>query len=318
MKLWGGIGKAAVKKPGQADGADRESKVGRRARGMLQVRPRRRQKTTPAREARHPGLTPRVLGWCVHGYTALGLVAAAAITVLLVRGGPDAFRWSFILMIVATIVDSTDGALARRVRIKEVVPGFDGRRLDDLVDFLNYTCLPLFLIWRAGLLPAGYDAWLLFPLIASAYGFCQVDVKTSDGYFLGFPSLWNVVAFYLYVLPMGPWAALAIVVALAVLTFVPTRHLYPSQPGSLNRVAVILGGIWSVLVGWIVWNLPHGTEARISDSTQLLAYLSLFFPVFYLGASWTISVLYWKKQGHSKRRLARASSLDEPIRSAEI
>ena len=64
-------------------------------------------------------------------------------------------------MAIATIVDSTDGTLARKVRIKEVVPGFDGRRLDDIVDFLNYTFLPLLLIWRAGILPPGQEAWLV-------------------------------------------------------------------------------------------------------------------------------------------------------------
>src|SRR3982750_1761683 len=119
----------------------------------LQVR-RRRKAVSPPRERRAPGSLERFLGWCVHGYTALGLVAAGLIAVLLVRGGADAFRWSFLLMAAATIVDATDGFLARRVRIKEVVPGFDGRRLDDLVDFLNYTFLPLLLIWRAELLPA--------------------------------------------------------------------------------------------------------------------------------------------------------------------
>jgi phosphatidylcholine synthase len=316
MKLWGGNRKSAVKKPAPANAPEREPKVTRRTTGMLQLRTRRRQKAIAPRESRHPGLVQRVLGWCVHGYTALGLVAAAAISVLLVQGGAAAYRWSFILMIVATIVDSTDGALARRVRIKEAVPSFDGRRLDDLVDFLNYTCLPLLLVWRTGILPEGYEAWLLLPLVASAYGFCQVEAKTHDGYFLGFPSLWNVVAFYLYLMPRGSWTALAIVVVLAVLTFVPTRHLYPSQAGSLNRVATILGGIWAVIVCWIVWNLPQGAEMHISESTQRLGYLSLFYPVFYLGTSWTISVIYWNKQLRSKRKIPRAAGLDETFGSA--
>ncbi len=90
------------------------------------------------------------LAWCVHCYTALGLVASAAIAVLLVRGGPEAFRGSFVLMLVATLVDATDGTLARRVRVQEVLPSFDGRKLDDLTDFLTYTSLPLLLIWRGG------------------------------------------------------------------------------------------------------------------------------------------------------------------------
>ncbi len=185
-------------------------------------------------------------------------------------------------------------------------------------DFLNYTFLPLLLVWRARLLPDGFDGWLLFPLVASAYGFCQVDVKTKDGYFLGFPSLWNVVALYLYVLPMTSWTALAIVIVFAALTFVPSRYLYPSQPGSLNRAATILGGVWTVLLGWIVWNLPHGAESRVSDSVHQLAYMSLFYPVFYLGVSWTIGVIALKKQLRGKWKLPRTAPVAESIRSSEL
>ena len=151
-------------------------RIARRSAAMVKLQvQRRRKKSTQPRVPRPAGSFARLLGWCVHGYTALGLVAAGLIAVLLVRGGPDAFRWSFVLMAVATIIDSTDGTLARRVRIKEVVPGFDGRRLDDIIDFLNYTFLPLLLIWRAGILPAGQEAWLFLPLLASVYGFCQVQ-----------------------------------------------------------------------------------------------------------------------------------------------
>src|SRR5260370_28808551 len=90
-----------------------------------------------------------ILAWCVAFYTASGLIAAAGIAVLIVRGDADAFRWAFLLMMIATVIDATDGSLARLVRVKEVVPSFDGRRLDDLVDFLTYTFLPLFLLSRA-------------------------------------------------------------------------------------------------------------------------------------------------------------------------
>ncbi len=203
---------------------------------MVKLQVRRRRRTKSPRERRAPGTLRKVLGWCVHAYTALGLVAAGMIAVLLVHGGPADFRWSFLLMLAATVVDATDGTLARKVRIKEAVPSFDGRRLDDIIDFLTYTFLPLGLIWRAGLLPAGYEAWLFLPLLASIYGFCQVQAKTDDGYFLGFPSLWNVVAVYLYALPFGQWASLAIVIALAILTFVPSRYLYPSLPGQVQPV----------------------------------------------------------------------------------
>src|SRR5262249_1316758 len=117
----------------------------------------------------------RCLAWGVHLYTGLGLVAAAAVAVLIVRGTPEALHQAFIWMLVATLIDATDGTLARRVRVKEVLPGFDGRRLDDLIDFLTYAALPLLLIRQAHLLPQSWEVWLLLPLLASAYGFCQTS-----------------------------------------------------------------------------------------------------------------------------------------------
>ena len=244
--------------------------------------------------AAHDPIT-RLLAWGVHIYTALGLVLAAGIAVLLVRGGADAFRWSFGMMLIATLIDATDGTLARRIRVKAVLPNFDGRKLDDLTDFLTYTFLPLFLIWRAELLPASAQGWLVLPLLASAYGFCQVDAKTEDGFFLGFPSLWNVVAFYLYVLPLGPWTCLVVVLALALLTFVPSKYLYPSQPGRLNLAMTILGVLWTIPLAWLVWSLPVASSPRLDPSLQPLALASLAYPAFYLVASWVITLKHWRR-----------------------
>jgi phosphatidylcholine synthase len=235
------------------------------------------------------------LGWCVHFYTALGLVAAAAIAVLLVHGGDEAFRRAFLLMLAATLIDATDGTFARMVRIKEVLPGFDGRRLDDLVDFLTYTFLPLLLIWRAQLLPESGAVLLLLPLLASAYGFCQSSAKTDDGYFLGFPSYWNLVAFYLYTLrPLPAGFAVSVVVLFALLTFVPSRYLYPTQRGKLNRATVLLGAAWAGLLLWIMWTMPD-------EYTRQLTVLSLFFPIWYLAASWIISVRWWRRKRRRQR-----------------
>jgi phosphatidylcholine synthase len=92
---------------------------------------------------------------------------------LIVRGGDRSFRLAFLLMMVATAIDATDGWLARRAHVKEVLPGFDGRALDDLIDFHTYTSLPLLLLWRAGVLTDGWDWLFVCPLLASAYGFSQ-------------------------------------------------------------------------------------------------------------------------------------------------
>src|SRR4051812_8502755 len=150
-------------------------------------------------------MNPRLLAWAVHLFTSLGLVAAAGMAVAIVHGGDDAFRLAFALMLAATIVDAVDGTLARRARVGEVLPHFDGRRLDDIIDFQTYTSLPLLLLWRADVLPGSWSVLLLFPLIASAFGFSQSAAKTSDGYFLGFPSYWNIVAFYAYFLGRPGW-----------------------------------------------------------------------------------------------------------------
>jgi phosphatidylcholine synthase len=195
-------------------------------------------------------------------------------------------------MVVATLIDATDGTLARMVRVKEVLPGFDGRRLDDLIDFLNYSCLPLLLVWRAGLLPRGGEAWLLVPLLASAYGFCQVHAKTPDGYFLGFPSYWNVVAFYLYALPLSPDWALAIAIFLAVLTFVPVRYLYPSQRGRLNAWTNLLATVWVGLLAAALARLP---DHRPTGLDPVVA-ASLFFPVYYKAASWYVTYRVWRRR----------------------
>jgi phosphatidylcholine synthase len=238
----------------------------------------------------------RVAAWGVHLYTAIGLVLAAWIAVLLVRGGPEAFRWSFILMLVASLVDATDGTLARKVRVKSVLPEFDGRKLDDIIDFLTYTSLPLLLIWRAGLFPEGMEAWLLLPLLASAYGFCQVEAKTDDGYFLGFPSLWNVVALYLYVLHLPGWLAMGIVIILSLLTFVPSRYLYPSsRPGLLNLACNLLGAPWIVMLLVVLWRLPATDPGASADGlTWWLAAVSLYFPAFYMAASWAVTLRHQK------------------------
>src|SRR5437762_1265774 len=107
----------------------------------------------------------RALAWGVHFFTSFGLIAAAGIAVLIVKGGDDSFRAAFALMWIATSIDALDGTLARLARVHVVLPEFDGRRLDDLIDFQTYTSLPLLLIWRAGILPDGWSALLLFPLL---------------------------------------------------------------------------------------------------------------------------------------------------------
>src|SRR4051794_28338879 len=131
----------------------------------------------------------------VHLYTASGSVLGLLIVLAAIRGDMVGALW---VLLIALIVDSTDGSLARRFRVSEVLPWFDGRRLDDIVDYLTYVFAPVVLLWTGGFLPGGLGGLVLasMPLLASSYQFCRIDAKTDDHFFLGFPSYWNVVAFY--------------------------------------------------------------------------------------------------------------------------
>lgn len=241
----------------------------------------------------------KILAWGVHLYTASGLVAAAGIAVLLVRGGDEAFHQAFILMFIATVIDTTDGWLARKADVKKYAPSFDGRRLDDLIDYNTYTTLPLLLIWRAELLPTGQSWWLLLPLLASVYGFCQTQAKTqaktADNFFLGFPSYWNIVAFYLYFLALPGWFALLTIIALALLTFVPSLYLYTTHGGRFSTFTNLFGTAWALagIVLLVQWR----------GAPQWLAWASLSFPVYYFVCSWAITAEYWLGKRGRRRNL---------------
>jgi phosphatidylcholine synthase len=245
----------------------------------------------------------KLLAWSVHCYTALGIIAAAGMAVLIIRGDAASFRWVIALMILATFIDTTDGWLARRARVKEVVPQLDGRRLDDIIDFQTYTSLPLLFIWRIGFFPGNLSFFLLVPLIASLYGFSQSQAKTADNYFLGFPSYWNVVAAYLYWLQPPISISLGLIIALSLLTFVPSLYLYPSQGGPLRRLTVIFCLLWGVSLILIV--------AQIFEDARPLIWASLSFPVYYFALSWAITLRRWSgrrrqaaQQGNRLSKLA--------------
>jgi len=225
-----------------------------------------------------------VLAWCVHLYTASGLVLAAWMAVLIVRGRAEDFRFALLLMLAATFIDSTDGWLARKFEVKKVLPSFDGRRLDDIIDFQTYTSLPLLLLWRAGILPEHLSWIFLLPLLASIYGFSQVKAKTDDGFFLGFPSYWNIIAFYLYLLSVPLWTNVLVLVGFAVLTFVPFVYLYPSQRAPFSKITNVLTILWAVLLVYIIL-------AKASDT---IVWLSLLLPAYYMIVSWYVTVQRFK------------------------
>src|SRR6188768_2010441 len=83
-----------------------------------------------------PSPAERRRAWLVHAYTGTGAVLAFLAAWGVVHGYD---RVTLGAMFVATIVDGTDGMLARRVRVKAVLPDVDGGRIDDIVDYMTFV-----------------------------------------------------------------------------------------------------------------------------------------------------------------------------------
>jgi phosphatidylcholine synthase len=189
-----------------------------------------------------------VAAWAVHLLTALGAVLALLALDAVEKGREfAALAW----LGVALVVDGVDGTLARRAKVRERVPNIDGEALDLVVDYLTYVFVPALLIWRGGHLP---DA-LALPLTAailmsSLYVFVRRDMKTEDGYFRGFPALWNVVALYFVVAMPSQVVAAAAVVILVVTTFAPVHVVHPF------RVRDYGAALPMVAIAWAAFTAP--------------------------------------------------------------
>ncbi len=217
--------------------------------------------------------------WLIHLYTASGAVVALFAFDMIAR---DDFRGAFFLMATAIVIDSTDGPLARALSVRERVPIFDGATLDNIVDYLNYVAVPMFLMGRADLLVAGHWGLIVaaFVLIASAYGFCRFDAKTDDGYFRGFPSYWNLVALYLYCLHWPRDLNTLVVFILAVMVFLPTKYIYPNRTMPMRSLTLCLATMWGLITIVMLFQLPK--------PNPIWLYISLAFIVYYFIMSFAL------------------------------
>ena len=198
------------------------------------------------------------------------------------------FQAAFSLMVLAVLIDATDGTLARSAKVKELIPWFDGDRLEDIIDYLNYVLVPAYFLIHAGLLPHRDELWLAaLPLLASAYGFCHKEAKTSDHFFLGFPSYWNIVVFYFYVLKTPLWINAFLVMILSFLVFVPIRYIYPSRSPVQRSLTVGLGALWGILIILIIYQLP--------EPDPIVIFASFVFPAYYTVVSlWLEAQRRWR------------------------
>jgi phosphatidylcholine synthase len=219
-----------------------------------------------------PAKHSRIRAWLVHLYTASGAFLAFVGAWAVVHGSD---RIALAAMLAATIVDATDGMLARRARVKEVLPQIDGARIDDIVDYLTFVFLPLLLLDASG----GLYRFQAFPvaaivLVSSMYGFVSPDAKTSDHFFTGFPSYWNIVVLYLMAFATPPGVNAIVLLVLSALVFVRIGYVYPSRTPVLQRLTLALASLWGLALAIIIGMWP--------DAPRALLVGSLAFPVYYL------------------------------------
>ena len=213
----------------------------------------------------------RVAAWAVHFYTALGIpLAYLAVDALADGDGPK----YLLIACIAAFVDGTDGMLARAAKVKEVLPEFSGRRLDDIIDYIHFVALPMLALPALGMIPASANWIVMIPLMASAYGFCQESAKTEES-FVGFPSYWNVLVIYYYVMDAPPEFIIGSLVFFAVLVFVPIHYVYPSRTRLMKPVTIIAGVFWTAAM-FAISMQPEAPWARD------LAIWSLAYPTYYV------------------------------------
>ena len=222
----------------------------------------------------------RAKAYAVHLYTASGVVLAFLAAAEIVSPTPDA-RTVLLLFAGTVLIDASDGPFARRWEVKRFAPNIDGRTIDDIVDYLTYTFLPLLLVWRMGWLPEPAALWVLPALLASLFGFANTGAKDeAGGFFLGFPSYWNVVALYAGILHhfYGPWINAAMLLALAALTLAPIGFLYPNLAPRPWRLPVLAGAmLWLGILFALLVDYPSPPE--------WLFWLSLVYPALYTALS---------------------------------
>ena len=218
--------------------------------------------------------------WLVHLYTASGALCAFFGTLAVFS---SRYRDAFLLMALATLIDATDGVLARAAAVKDVLPRFDGARLDDIVDYLTFVFVPALLLYHSGALPRGWAPIVVSCiLLSSAYGFASSDAKTDDHFFTGFPSYWNIVALYLYAAKVPPAINAVILVGLSALVFVRIGYVYPSRTPTLRTLTLVLAAVWAVLMVAVIFTLP--------DVPPALLLASLVFPAYYIVLSFALQI----------------------------
>ncbi len=221
-------------------------------------------------------LSKKIYGWLVHIFTASGAVLGVLSLIAIAR---FEFKLAFILIAIIIFIDAVDGTLARQIDIKKHVR-IDGALLDNMIDFFNYALVPAFFIAWSGVIPSFWNIPCIVAIVfAASYQFSQLDAKTEDHFFKGFPSYWNIAIFYIYYWQTLPITNVIIVFILCILSFVPIKYIYPSrmQYISNNYLVRVL-----MFIATLVWGAATiALLVTYPDKQPLLNAISIGYILLY-------------------------------------
>ena len=198
--------------------------------------------------------TDKIAAWAVHGFTASGAVLGfLAIISILNNDLVGAFLW----LGLALLIDGIDGSLARKFGVHEKTPNIDGSTLDNVIDYLNYVIIPALMIYWFQMVPNGWEIILPAGMFAvSLYTFANINMKTNDYYFSGFPAVWNIVVLYFYILNTHPIINVIIILLLFILTFVPIKFVHPLRVKKIRNLTIFCTVLWSATTLKLVTTNP--------------------------------------------------------------
>jgi phosphatidylcholine synthase len=185
---------------------------------------------------------PQARAFSVHLLTASGSFLAF---VSLVAASEERWTAMFWWLGLALFVDGIDGPIARKLEVKEILPTWSGELLDNIIDYVTYVLIPAFALYQRGFMGerlSFLSAAII--VISSAIYYADTGMKTKENFFKGFPVVWNMIVFTLFVIEPGQWVSFAAVVIAGVLTFVPVNFLHPVRVVRLRELNL------SVFLAW--------------------------------------------------------------------
>jgi phosphatidylcholine synthase len=185
---------------------------------------------------------PQARAFSVHLLTASGSFLAF---VSLVAASEERWTAMFWWLGLALLVDGIDGPVARKLEVKEILPTWSGELLDNIIDYVTYVMIPAFALYQRGFMGEGLSFLAgAIIVVSSAIYYADTGMKTKENFFKGFPVVWNMVVFTLFVIEPGQWVSFGIVVLCGILTFVPINFIHPVRVVRLRTINLGATLLW--------------------------------------------------------------------------